>query len=349
MKKNSFFPLFILFSLIVSVLIGIRSFDFRGDTKRYVEHFNKSITDYDQRDGFEPGFELLMFIIVKSGASVKFFFFLVALIITSLYLLIFNKIGSISKKNKINFSDFSIFFTCLLISNWYLTLTTNGIRQGISIALLYFALYFWAFQKNKVKFIIYFLLAVSFHYSSIMILPFIILFRLKIKSLFFLWITIGVFYILGINEQLILLISESFNLPLYEFIKLFSIKDGQLPGTGLYEGFDILFFSYTIFWPILLIFIIKLFPKRYLNHDSNIVMKILSCYLILCLPYFIFGFGPFSNRYAFFSWFFVPMMHYFIISSLYIDKLSEKLSYSFVFFALTFFCIFQLNWKSLLF
>lgn len=346
--KNSYLPLFIIFSILVSILIGIRSYDIGRDTELYVNHFSKSRFDDNFLNGFELGFEFLMFTIAKLGGSVEFFFFVVAFIVTLVYLLFFNKITYNSKKNKrVNLYDFSIFFTLLLMSNWYLTLTTNGIRQGISIAILYLALYFLVFLKNKWKFLIFYILATSFHYSSLVLFPFLILLRLKTRYIFFLWVIFGFFYVIGLNEQLILLTSNKLNLPLYEFIKLYSLEKNQLPGTGLYEGFNSLFFIYTIFWPILLFLIIKVFNSKYFNHQKESIMKILSCYLILCLPYFIFGFGPFSNRYAFFSWFFVPIIQYFSITAISIDKLSIKLSSSLFLFALLYFSLFQLEWISL--
>ena len=346
MRKNNVLPLFYLLSLVVSALIGIRSHDVGKDTKMYVEHFDKSGLETNQLDGFEPGFEILMLIINKLGGNNDFFFFTIALIITLLYLIFFKNIGLQSKKNhNVDLFDFSIFFTCLLFSNWYLTLTTNGIRQGVSIVLLYLALYYLVFVKKKRVFLTLFLISISFHYSSLIVLPFLFLLRLNLKSIFLLWLLFGGFYIFDINEQLIFMLSDLLNLPLYEFIKLYSLEKGQPPGSALYEGFNSLFFVYTIFWPILLFIIIKLFPFKFLNHHSEMVLKVISCYLILCLPYFIFGFGPFANRYAFFAWFLVPLVQYFILTSLKVDKISLKLTGSFFLFALVYFCLFQLNWK----
>ena len=349
MKKNNVLPLFYLFSLVVSVLIGVRSHDVGSDTIMYIEHFDKSGLETNQLDRFEPGFELLMLLINKLGGNADFFFFLIAFIITLTYLIFFKNICLQSKKNHfVNLSDFSIIFTCLLFSNWYLTLTTNGIRQGVSIVLLYMALYYLVFLKKRWVFLTLFLFSISFHYSSLIVLPFIFLLRFNLKSIFILWLLFGVFYIFDINEHLIFMLSDGLNLPLYEFIKLYSLEKGQLPGTGLYEGFNSLFFAYTIFWPILLFIIIKSFPLKSLNHHSESVLKVVSCYLILCLPYFIFGFGPFANRYAFFAWFLVPLVQYFILTSLNVDKISLKLTGSFFLLALMYFCLFQLNWKIIL-
>lgn len=345
MRKNNFLPLFVILSAIISVFIGIRSHDIGRDTMMYISHFSKSNLDKNPYDGFEVGFEILMYTIAKTKFSVDFFFFVVAFLITISYLYFFHRVTCNSKKDhRVLLFDYSIFFSLLFFSSWYLTLTTNGIRQGMSIPLIYIALYFLSFNKNRFKFLIFFFLAISFHFSALLVLPFVIILRLKLNSIFIIWLLFGVFYIIGINEYLVFIISEFLNLPVYNFIKFYSLEKGQLPGTGLYEGFNSSFFIYTIFWPILLFAFVKLFNTRRFTLKIESLEKIISFYFILSLPYFIFGFGPFSNRYAFFSWFFVPVIQYNIFSLYPIDKTSKDILSVLFLFALIYFCFIQLDW-----
>jgi len=150
----------------------------------------------------------------------------------------------------------------------------------------------------------------------------------------------------GVNELVVKIISERLNLPIYQYVKYFSLEKGsENQGGGLYVGFNMSFFIYTLFWPVLLL-IIQKFKSRFKNKLANFesIYTLLKIYFLLSLVYFILGFGPFSNRYALFSWFLVPIMQIVIINlslNLNSKRIVPLLAFS---SSLIFFLFIKLNW-----
>ena len=66
--------------------------------------------------------------------------------------------------------------------------------------------------------------------------------------------------------------------------------------------------------------ILVFFIKRCGADDNEPYPFILKVYLILSLQYFVFGFGPYSNRYAVMAWFFLPILLSAVVSKLNFKK-----------------------------
>mgnify|MGYP001130817066 CR=1 FL=1 len=341
-KENRFL---ILLSIIVSFFIGIRFLDVGKDTEQYLIQFNKYSSIESVFNGYEIGFSLLMHLFSKYTSSVEFFFFFVSLLITSIYLLFFKRIYLRNFiEESFNFDRMIFFFSLLLLSSWYLTMTTNGLRQGIALVFLYYGLFDLFYNNRKFKFIIFYLISISFHYSVLIVGPFLLLKYVRFRLVFAVWILTAVGYIYGVNELIIKLISAKFNLPVYDFIKLYSLDRGVIDG-GLYNGFSLKFFIYTVFWPLLLMFIFKI--KLRVKSSSLLAketLNLIKIYLILSMPYFIFGFGPFSNRYAMLAWFLVPVLQFHILNTISIKNNFKIFLVIFSIITFLFFLFFRLQW-----
>ena len=153
----------------------------------------------------------------------------------------------------------------------------------------------------------------------------------------------------GINELVVKELSQAFNLPVYEYVKYFSLEKGATEG-GLYEGFIFSFFVYTLFWPIFLLFllVIKFRLKSKVANSPNIY-QLIKIYLLFSLVYFIMGFGPFSNRYAFFAWFLVPYMQIIILNLTFSLNSNRVVPLLALFSSIVFFLYFRLDWMSFLY
>jgi hypothetical protein len=347
MKQNNNFRFLIFLSALVSVFVGMRFSDVGKDTEQYIQHFNSPTEQIFKK--FEIGFSSIMYLFSKNNFSVEYFFFFISFLITSIYLFFFKQIHLRNFREKsLSFGKMIFFFSLLLLSSWYFTMITNGLRQGVALVFLYYSLFELFYNNRKFKFLLLFLTSISFHYSVILALPFLLLKNLRFRVLFAIWLSTAVCYIYGVNELIIKFISEKFNLPIYNFIKLYSLERGQTEG-GLYNGFNIDFFIYTVFWPLLLIIIIKM--KFRLKSSTLIVkeiFKLLKIYFILSIPYFIFGFGPFSNRYAMLAWFLLPVLQYHIINSFNFKNIPKTLSMTYFSIIFLFFLLFTLDWVRLL-
>ena len=340
----------ILLGIIVSALIGLRSSDVGRDTETYISYFSNSIIYGEVLDKFELGFAYLLYFVSNAINSVEFFFFIIALIITLCYIIFFDKLYIKLFKQDINsLGRYLIFFTILLFSSWYYALTTNGIRQGVSIALIYLALYYLFYEHKKVKYIILALLASSFHLSVLVFFPVFLFYKTKFRLVFIAWILSGVGYFLGINELIIEWISIKFNLPIYQTIKFYAVdRDGGM-SNAIYYGFDLRFFIYTIFWPLILLILSKWksHSKSYQLNKKE-VFVLIKIYFFLSIPYFLLGFGAYSNRIAVLSWFLIPVLQFYSISSLRFRYLFGSFAIIPLIIGLLFFSFIQLQWLSVL-
>lgn len=349
MKLNKTFVLGL--GLFVSFLIGTRSYEVGKDTETYVTHFkNSQGTSSILEEGFELGFSALMVLISQTTGSITLFFFIVAAIITLMYLFLFTKIyQQLTKMGTPSLGEYSIILTLLLLSSWYFTMTTNGIRQGLSLCFLYTSLFYLIFENKKLKFLLFYLIALSFHNSALLVLPLILIYKMSLYSILIIWSLFGIGYALGLNEILIESISNYLNIPLYGFVKSY----GVLKGSSLsapYEGFDLRFFIYTIFWPLLSIIAGKYYSnKKKITHIDIIKFnKISKLYLLLSIPYFVLGFGGFSNRYAILAWFLVPILQFSIINLKIVTLRLKNIEIVSLIIAFLYFCFFRLKWINFL-
>jgi hypothetical protein len=94
-------------------------------------------------------------------------------------------------------------------------------------------------------------------------------------------------------------------IPLYSLISEYGGED------SLYKGFSITFFLYS-FILLLIILFINFYYKKFYSLTNILHIEILfKMYTVLIAPYFLLGFGGFSNRYALYGWFFIPIIYSF--------------------------------------
>jgi len=196
-------------------------------------------------------------------------------------------------KDKLN-----LYFIFLLSSTWFYVCAVNGIRQGLSLPLIYLSL---VFLHNNRLFMSSMLLLISagFHYSAFLYLPFFLIIKFNFKFCISLYFIFLIGYYLEINEAFIKYTSSLLNLPLYGLIKEFAHGT-----TEYWYGFQAKFVFYTTFF---LLFFIALI--NYIHEDfRRLYVCFLKIFIALSCCYFFYGFGAFSNRYAFGVWNFIPLM-----------------------------------------
>lgn len=296
---------FLLFSIVISLIIAFRDSTIGSDSIRYIDRYQNYL-DYDLNLGRnEPGIYIFMFISKMLGGSYELFFFLNAFFIT---ILSFYSIKNfISKNNYLNSSYLLIFFAAaLMLSKWYFVATTNSLRQGVSAFLIIYS--FSLFYTNR-KFsgVFAYLSSILFHISSLLVMPFFILFLLNLRLLLVFFLFSSVVLVSGFSEIFIENISNFTGIPLYEFLYFYAGSTKDL-------GVQLNYLIYTLFWPVFFLALNhRLFSVNPLNKMKIFLIK---SYLVLSMPYFYFSFGPYSTRYSFFAWCLLP-----IISSVFIYDL----------------------------
>ncbi len=293
---------FFLFFIVVSLFVAFRKDSVGIDSATYAAYFiNASQEDGIGGSRLEIGFRLFMELVGIFTSSPIVFFFFVALFIS---ILLYSSYKSASIGNSIHHDIFFVSF--LLISGWYITEMTNGIRQGMALSILYWAIFTQLRVSNYVKFLLLFLLSLSFHLSVLLILPFLILIKLSLKGLSYIWFLTLFFYILGLNELIVATLSQELNVEVYDVIKYYSVRDVTELDSAKWVGLQWDFLIYTVFFGVLSMGVFFLKQNELVNRES--FAFIIKIYLIMSLVYFVFGFGPYSNRFAIMAWFFLPFL-----------------------------------------
>ncbi len=315
--------------LIISILVAFRDYSVGIDTANYAYIY----TENSGFQGFEPGFRFLIEFFNLLTPSPVLFFGFICFLISVFHYLTYKNISYIDKNN---LTFLILFFSLMFFSSWYINNITNGLRQGISLSILLYALVKYFIKKKYIKFAIFYGFSILFHKSSIFLLPFLLIYHIfSFKIFFYLWIILGLNYILGINE---IFLQKILSFIGYEHIYLL-IKEYGLPEKNYY-GFNLSFFIYTISFPLLSLFIY--YTSK--NLEKFLPVQMLKLYMMLCLPYFILGFANYSNRYAFIAWAFIPFLQLIIIKQLNLSKRSLFiLSISLFCFGIMYFYLFRFN------
>lgn len=332
---------FFLFFVFISILVAFRPDSVGSDSAGYAGAFvSASLEEGIAAPRWEIGFRLFMeFVGVFTSSPTVFFFFVALLISTLLYFSY--KAASIGR----SFYDDIVFVSLLLLSGWYITEMTNGIRQGIALSFLYWAVITQLRFANYTRFLLLFVVATSFHLSVIITLPFFMLIKVSVKKLSLIWILVLVFYMLGLNERIIETITTVLNLEIYEQIRYYSVADPSQLGSARWVGLQWDQLAYTVFFGLIAMAVF--FRKRHGDSDSEPHFFILKTYLILSLVYFVFGFGPYSNRYAVMAWFFLPILQAAVISKLNFKKQDLTMITAILFLvAFGYFIFMRLDWLS---
>jgi hypothetical protein len=323
------------FFTVISILIALRDYSVGVDTPTYAYFF----VDAAENEGinankFEWIFRLYMEFVGIFSNSPQFFFFTVSLFISMLLYLSYARL----LKDR-GYSYTIIFLSLLLLSGWYITEITNGIRQGMSLVILYWSIFKYLKNDQYFLFMVFLVIAAGFHASVYLILPFLLLYKVRFKYTQWIWAILAVFYVIGLNENIVKYLSDLLNTPIYEYIKYYSLSDISLSGSGSYEGLRWDLFLYTLFWPLLYF---SLYGNKFSDKASPFIVK---TYLILSMPYFVFGFGPYSNRYAILAWFFLPFLQIITIMNIKFSKYTFDMIVVFTsIIAIFYFLLVRLEW-----
>ena len=196
MRLNRFkfnLVVFYVFSIsFFSYLVATRDIIAGTDARVYQDYF-LNMEYYKVGNGtFELGYHYFNYLVFQLSNSYKVFLFLFYLVFNIVY------IKSLSnfiykKNNSFYLSSFIIFLALILLSSWYQNATLNALRQGFSLALLYLS-FSYLFLESKSKFIFYLILACGFHNSTLLVLPFLLLFYFQLKNVFLVFLVFTIFY-----------------------------------------------------------------------------------------------------------------------------------------------------------
>lgn len=294
----------LLFYLLAGLLTAIRPDAVGTDTQTYRGYFDLSWR-YSGGFEFEPLFHHLIALVKIFNVSHEFLFFFVFAIIIATYHFVFLCFYEPPLRNLKGVSSLLILGGLLFFSSWLLVATTNGLRQGIAMPFVYMSLHYF-FLRRFFPGCVALLVATGFHYSALLLVPFIFLIFMPLTGLYLLTLSLAALYAAGVNERIVQVISDFSGISIYQ-------KVADIGGPeALYAGFQLDLFAYSIFWVIF--YYILAFKFKHESGDK--IRQALRMYLVLLMPYFVFGYGGYSNRYALYAWFFLPIIHTVFVSHL---------------------------------
>lgn len=270
--------------LFLSYFVGFRRHDLGTDTLAYVSLYNSLMLGYDVRIS-EFIFVNLMLFFSYFTSDPGFAFMFISFMSSFLLIIIALSISesSITRSALIVTTAFFI-----ILSPFYWNTQINIIRSGVSLPFIYLTYLFY--YKRKTFFsLISLLLALGFHWLSIIFIFPVFLIKRSVRTLIAIFIFLSIIYLSGLSVSLKDLFLEMFDLGYY--------KHYFSDGGGYKSGIRYDFYLFSVFFLSLLVF--------FRNANFEFLLKL---YVILLYPFLIFGFLNYSDRLLVASWNLIPLI-----------------------------------------
>ena len=279
--------LLLVVALFGCVLVGSRSLDVGTDTLTYAKFFLSFDHQGTVTTRLEPGFVLVTGLLRYLGFSVHAYqAALFGLMLLSIVLASRKYFDYLDEPRR--YLTYLIACTALLyVSPMFVNATINTVRQGIASLIVFTALLCF-YRRQWRQFLLYGALASSVHYSSLLYLACAPLLLLSTRNMRIIGCLAFVLYCSGLSQILVRALLPS----LYN-----AVMDHEA-NTNFRVGTRIDFAVFSIFWYLLIYFGANLVRSPV---DAKLRQSA-SIYLVLTLPFFLVGWGSFSNRYLLPAW-----------------------------------------------
>ena len=291
--------------LFLVLLVGLRDYNIGSDTYSYYEvYWVKGVPIIL---GQEFIFPFIILLLKYFGLSYSSFLILISFLF---YFILYRALFKISQYFYSNV--FFIFF--VFISFFFsLSLSTNVIRQGLSLVLILFIYSCWLKKENKVKIIFFMFLSFSLHMSSIIpVIIFFLCFYFKSYALCFMLYALSIilsYFNIGV-------------LDVFPYLNGFIANSSKISyfqgeSFGYEVGFKPQFVIFNTIILLISIYINSLIADYVLREKHRFIIN----YYILCSVVFFMAFQlPFSDRWGLFSWIVIPILMAPLFSIKYVKK-----------------------------
>lgn len=287
--------IFLFFTIILAIFIANRDVTVGEDTLNYITLYQEII------DNSDSAINELIFIFLSKftelfNSSYQLLFFLISFISILTYISFIYLSFSV-----FNFEDNSkimiltiLVFGLSLFSIFYWNTQLNIIRSGLAIPFLFISLYF-AYLRNKKNFIIFYILSILSHTSTIIFLPFILLLYIKNSKIMKIYLFLSFIYVTEIGEKIFFALTNLFSkLDAISYYLSYATENNEYKA-----GVRIDFFLFTTFF-YLILYVIQ---KR--NREFDLLFKM---YSILFFPFLCIGFISYSDRLLINVWNLIPLV-----------------------------------------
>lgn len=298
-KRNRKFDSFIsiFFFIAFTYIVGCREYNVGTDTYNY--HLFYWIHDFKSESKTEFLFDLLISNLKLSHLSFTYFLTIIAILF---YFFIYRSFRNLGDYLGVNILILAFIFFSMFFAK---SLSINVIRQGLSLSFLLFAYSLWFTKKSKKLQILYIILAVTTHTTSLIpVILFYIVIRFSHK---FSDKHLIILYFSGI------LVSAAGLgiLNLAPFLKDFLSGDKYssylVTDTEVYSvGFKPQFVAFNSFFLLIFMFILKKTGKKYFLYEKYRFS--FAYYIVASFLFFLMFQIPYSDRFGLLSWIMIPIL-----------------------------------------
>ena len=278
--------------LVTDAVVGTRSIEAGSDTDVYADFF------LSMRHGLvatrlEPGFTLLTRALSATGMSVVAY----QAVLFALSLLAagvaarryFHHLGGV--RGYLTFLTAALML--LFVSPMFVNASINAVRQGM-VALLVFAALLSFQHRQWRSFILFGAVASSFHYSSLLYLAFAPLLLINLRLQRIIAITGFLAYCTGLSMILVRTLAPSV------YVDVMTYQLGATYRSGVRLDFAV----FSLFW-----YLVPYLGSRLVREPfSSRIKQSASVYMVMVLPFFVLGWGNYSNRLLLAPWVAVSLM-----------------------------------------
>ena len=293
-KLGQYLVFFPLISLLF--LVGLREYDVGADTVSYFDILWNDTFELNFSDGILFGLIALALRYLNLGYT--YFLLLISFLF---YTISYQALKNYTDKFESNI--LITFFACMSFF-FYLSMSINVIRQGVSLALLLFAYSLLLRKKNNIGILFCIILALAFHLTSIIpIIIFItsfIISRIRVLNLLIL-------------IYLFMVVLSYFNYGFLNYSSVFLDFLGDDRHASYFSdevsdysvGFRPQFVIFNTFFLLIFLYVKNKLTDIYLLQQYEILI---SYYIIASAVFFMAFQLPFSDRWGLFSWCVIPLL-----------------------------------------
>lgn len=296
-----------IFTIVAAYFFSIPSLILHGDASRYVGElmriadlsFNEVITQFNEQGNWTYCFTLLAWLSGQIYADGTFFYCIIFLIFLYPFLKLI--------KEEFSSQDTLVLVFCYLLYPTFINYFTSGIRQGLGMVFMLYGIVKWSRDKRLAAFL---LLSFSllWHYGMLapylLLTPFLLLKnKARVYTVAIVMFVIS-FFIYIFCDSLVDMVGPYVGN--YYAIYFDKQMGGMLLNTDYQSGVRLGFLAFSMI-PMLVYFLLK---KNIRKQDIDKCHFFIGVYMLLNAIYLCMSSMVYSDRFASFSWFIMPLVVY---------------------------------------
>ena len=290
-----------IFLLVICIATGFRSLVVGIDTQVYFSVYQNALEGTDIAQDFEFLYRLFLGVFASLQFGVEIFFTFLSFISIAFLFFTFCSLNRYFGKPAYDSSQLIFGFLFLFYSVFFYAAQLNVVRQGISCFAVFF---FYCCILNRSFSWLFFISAifsVGFHSTGYLyiLVPLGLLF--PYRSVFFLVAALCVFYSLGWSEELVKYFSQIFNIDIYQIIMAYGF------GHEYRSGARLDFAAFSVGLGLLLDLLGRVGGAR-ISSWRDRYFSVVKFYWLLLVPFFLVGFGNYSDRLLLNAWLFFSIV-----------------------------------------